>query len=309
MSVSVVMATYNGARYIEEQLDSILKQLTEADEIVICDDCSKDNTVDVIHRYAGKHPLGHIIRVVCNPENLGFENNFRQVMSMAEKDMIFFADQDDIWLEDKIRKMVDVLSAQDDCQLVCCDYEPFCSSANAPKPPRDLARRMPNNGVLEKVDLTKQSIYIGQLGCCMGMRKSFRDRMTAYWFEGWAQDDRCWRLALADNGLYVLHENLVLHRLHDHNTSTYGKYHTLQKRIHLFQSMYEADCMMLAWMKENDNGGRAKIVEKNRKMMKQRIRMLQSRNILRSIPLFRYLSYYQAKKSYLVEIFMAIKGR
>ena len=115
MSVSVVMATYCGERYIIEQLDSIVCQLGVGDEIIICDDCSSDNTVAVIRDYITQKHLENIIHITINEKNLGFQNNFNKAMKLAQNEYIFFSDQDDVWLDTKIADMVKIMKENTDC--------------------------------------------------------------------------------------------------------------------------------------------------------------------------------------------------
>lgn len=309
MGVSVIMATYNGVRYLTEQLDTICPYLTAGDELIICDDCSKDSTVELLRKYVEINNLGDIVHIYVNECNLGFQNNFQKALKLAKNKYIFFADQDDLWDAEKIPQMVAFMEEHSDCNVLCCDYDPFMATDNAPKPPKKILKQMPNNGVVEHKRLLPRSIYIGQLGCCMCMRKEFRDSIESYWFEAWAQDDRSWRLALCSNGLYVMHRNYVKHRLHDNNTSTYGKYHSVEKRVKLFQSMLQADEQMIRYMECNCSQDRKGILllNKNKKMMKLRIDLIQNRRLRNCFLLLRYLRYYQAKKSYLVELKMLVK--
>lgn len=292
-----------------EQLDTICPYLDCEDELVICDDCSKDNTLEVVRKYVDDHNLDKLIRIYSNDHNLGFQNNFQRALKLAEKDYIFFADQDDLWDSNKIPDMIAFMETHPDCDVLCCDYEPFIDSENAPRPPRKILKRMPNDGTVEHKLITPQNVYIGQLGCCMCMRKSFRDAIEEYWFEAWAQDDRSWRMALCSDGLYVMHRNYVRHRLHDNNTSTYGKYHTVEKRVKLFESMRLADEQMIAYMEKNqpDNKRGISLLRKNADMMALRIELIQKRKVRNCFKLLGYLKYYQAKKSYLVELKMLIK--
>lgn len=89
------MTTYNGAKHIREQLDSILAQ-TETDfEVVICDDASNDSTQKILAEYASKDSRFHIY---INEKNLGFRENFNKTVSLCKGEFIAFSDQDDIWL-------------------------------------------------------------------------------------------------------------------------------------------------------------------------------------------------------------------
>jgi len=102
--VSVVIATYNGERFLREQLDSIIAQTYKPIEIVAVDDCSTDNTVAILNEYANQS--GNF-RVIRNPQNLGYQKNFEKGFTLAEGDYIAPCDQDDIWLPGKIEVLVD----------------------------------------------------------------------------------------------------------------------------------------------------------------------------------------------------------
>lgn len=93
--VSIAMATYNGEKYLREQLDSILAQTMQDFELVICDDCSTDGTVEILNGYAEKDSR---ITFLVNEMNLGFRKNFEKAISLCSGTYIALSDQDDIWL-------------------------------------------------------------------------------------------------------------------------------------------------------------------------------------------------------------------
>ena len=99
--VSVCIATYNGEKYIKEQLDSILNQTYHNIEIIIQDDASTDNTIDIIKNYKNQK-----IQLFQNPNNLGYIKNFETLIQRANGDYIALCDQDDIWVESKIEKLL-----------------------------------------------------------------------------------------------------------------------------------------------------------------------------------------------------------
>lgn len=94
------MATYNGERYVKEQIDSILVQLDSSDELIISDDNSKDKTRDIINSYADAR-----IHLVLNQGRSGVVPNFENALNHASGDLIFLSDQDDVWLPCKIKEM------------------------------------------------------------------------------------------------------------------------------------------------------------------------------------------------------------
>ena len=106
LKISVAICTYNGERYIKDQLKSILDQDRRVDEIVICDDGSTDNTVIVCNNILLHSGIKYTI--VENKENFGFIKNFYQAMSLCKNDIIFLCDQDDVWLRNKTSVILDV---------------------------------------------------------------------------------------------------------------------------------------------------------------------------------------------------------
>lgn len=108
--VSIAMATYNGARYIEEQLQSIIQQTYSNLEIVIVDDCSKDNTVQIIEQYQEQYPF---IRLYVNEQNSGVTKTFETAIQECSGEFIAISDQDDIWELNKIEILVNEIDNHD----------------------------------------------------------------------------------------------------------------------------------------------------------------------------------------------------
>lgn len=104
MGLSVAMCTYNGSKFIKDQLNSIIEQSRKIDEIIICDDCSTDDTVAIINEYIEKYP--DLIQLIQNKVNLRSTKNFENAILNCTGDYIFFADQDDIWDFFKVEKII-----------------------------------------------------------------------------------------------------------------------------------------------------------------------------------------------------------
>ena len=100
LTCSVAIGTYNGEKYITEQLRSIENQTVLPDEVIIFDDCSTDNTVEVVKEYIKNSNLN--ILFSRNSQNLGFRRNYEQIYSACSKDIVFLCDQDDVWVNTKI---------------------------------------------------------------------------------------------------------------------------------------------------------------------------------------------------------------
>ncbi len=97
--ISVVMCTYNGDLFINAQIDSIINQTYPIHELIICDDCSTDQTIQIINKYKKNHPF---IQLVRNVVRLGVRKNFEQAIQLSTGDYVATSDQDDIWEIDKI---------------------------------------------------------------------------------------------------------------------------------------------------------------------------------------------------------------
>lgn len=106
MKISVALCTYNGGKYIEEQLNSILFQHYTIDEIQIGDDGSKDDTISIINRFRKKFKEIHL---TVNPNRLGIVKNFENTIKRCRGDYICLSDQDDIWKSNKLEVIIPIL--------------------------------------------------------------------------------------------------------------------------------------------------------------------------------------------------------
>jgi len=122
VKISVVIASYNGAEFLVEQLESIRNQTMPPDELIICDDRSKDNTVKVAEEYIKGHDLERKWRVIINEHNMGYADNFDNAAKMARGELIYFSDQDDVWNLKKIEIMTKIMDEHPGCKVLCSDY-------------------------------------------------------------------------------------------------------------------------------------------------------------------------------------------
>jgi len=115
--ISVALCTYNGDRYLREQLDSLLAQTYSNMEVVAVDDGSTDGTVELLREYAGRDSR---LRVFENPRNLGFVRNFERAISLCNGTLIAPCDQDDVWLRHKLRTLANYIGEH---SMAYCDSE------------------------------------------------------------------------------------------------------------------------------------------------------------------------------------------
>ena len=102
----VIIATYNGEKYIVDQLDSILNQSVKPKNIILRDDCSFDNTLQILQKYSKVYPNIKLIKDDFG--NLGYVKNFEKLCQAVESEIVFFSDQDDVWLDNKAEMVLNV---------------------------------------------------------------------------------------------------------------------------------------------------------------------------------------------------------
>lgn len=196
-SVSVVMCTYNGARYLDEQMESVLAQDYPLLEVIVQDDGSSDDTIDILHRYARRDRRVHVFR---NERRLGFNRNFHTAMLRARGDLIAIADQDDIWFPQKVRRQVEAIGT---CDLCFSAYFRDATFSN------HLSCKVCPAGRLE--DLLFTNVIPGHT---MLVRRSFVGHETA-WNDDFYYD--WWFLLMAHmgGGVARVDEALNWHRPHE----------------------------------------------------------------------------------------------
>jgi glycosyltransferase involved in cell wall biosynthesis len=121
LKISIALCTYNGARFLPEQLESILKQTRLPDEIVAVDDCSTDETPSLLREFAARAPFP--VHLEVNSENLGVTRNFEKAIGMCSGDIIALCDQDDIWEPNKLAAIEQVFLQNSAVALVFSDAE------------------------------------------------------------------------------------------------------------------------------------------------------------------------------------------
>jgi glycosyltransferase involved in cell wall biosynthesis len=115
------MCTFNGARYLSEQLNSIASQSTLPEELVVCDDGSVDETVNILSTFATHVPFG--VRIFVNEERLGPTKNFEKAISLCRGDIIALCDQDDIWRSQKLASLMEAFRHDPEAFYVFSDGE------------------------------------------------------------------------------------------------------------------------------------------------------------------------------------------
>ena len=154
------MATYNGQKYIKEQIDSILCQLGENDELVISDDHSSDATVDIINSYKDKR-----IRLFYNELTKGVTHNFENALQKSRGEIVFLCDQDDVWLPGKLSKMTKF--------MLDGNYDVVeCSCTLVDKDLNIIKENYYSNDFPQVKSVWRNFVKNSWLGCCMAFKRN-----------------------------------------------------------------------------------------------------------------------------------------
>ena len=222
------MTTYNGEKYVIEQLNSIVRQSRQPTEVLIFDDCSSDNTVDIIRSYIKEKRLD-FFHLYVNKVNLGWKRNFINAINSASGDIIFTADQDDIWMFDKIEKMTDVISANDKINLLACNYE-ILNMRKEKNVEKKQICSMKNTGAVFPVVIDRNFHLVMRPGCTYCFRKDFASSALKMWQENLAHDQLLWGCAVINKGLFIYDTVLMKFRRHNSNATGFSKLGTTRKK-------------------------------------------------------------------------------
>jgi len=119
--ISIALCTYNGEKFLREQLDSIAEQTLLPDELVACDDGSSDGTVEILRKFGMR--VSFPVRIHQNETNLGSTRNFEKAIGLCSGDIIALCDQDDVWKPRKIERLAAALRAHPEAGYVFSDAE------------------------------------------------------------------------------------------------------------------------------------------------------------------------------------------
>lgn len=204
--ISVCIATYNGEKFIEQQLTSILSQLGENDEVIISDDKSTDKTRDIISGLNDKR-----IKIIDGPGMGSPTKNFEQALKYAKGDYIFLADQDDVWKEGKVST----------CMKYLKDY--CCVVSDATVTDGDLKETSSSFFKLNNTKYGKwYNLFLknGYLGCCMAFRKELLNAAIPFPGDTPMHDIWLGNVAAFRFNVCFIPQSLILFRRHGHNSSS-----------------------------------------------------------------------------------------
>lgn len=205
--ISVAMATYNGEKYIKEQIETILKNLNDNDELVISDDGSSDMTVEIIKSFNDKR-----IKLIDGPKK-GLKQNFNNAIKNTSGDIIFLSDQDDVWMENKVDKIVECFESND---YILIQHDAIVVDENDNVLFESFAaHRKVKIGIIK--NLIKNSYH----GCCIAFRKELKNEILPIPDNIYLHDEWIGLVAELNGKTYFLNEKLIKYRRHSENNSSF----------------------------------------------------------------------------------------
>jgi glycosyltransferase involved in cell wall biosynthesis len=270
---SVAMATYNGEKYILKQLQSIYDQIEKPFEVIISDDGSNDNTVEIVQRFIKDHNLSNW-RLLCNKGEHGASNNFVNAMNHCEGDIIFLCDQDDIWLPNKIKEISSLFDEGYSCVVSSIKY---IDSKDGFLPIKTAFTSTKNH----VVTLNELLAVCSYLGMTAAFRRDVFKNVDSRFLQSTSHDWALFIEALHEGKVFFYGNVLQYHRLHADNTSGIYGQTAAEKRINLIERQLKHIQPMqnLPWISEEQR----KTCKGYARFLKKRIGWIRQHKVLQII--------------------------
>lgn len=239
-SISVALCTYNGIKYIEDQLESILKQSVLPDEIVIGDDCSTDQTLNEIRKLLEKHNYKNY-KILNNEINLGVTRNFERTIRSCSKDIILTSDQDDVWDLKKVENISAMFAANKNTSLVFTDARLVDENLNHFKISLwdSLNYKGKSKENFDLLDTLLNRCVI--TGATMAFKRDFIYKNKISFSKYWLHDGWLGILATVHQEISMIESPLILYRQHDSNVIGANNKTLLKKLISYITNMRNID--------------------------------------------------------------------
>lgn len=305
MKISVVVTTYNGEKYIEKQLQSIVSQTLMPNEIVVADDKSHDDTFSILKRIESDHPEIKW-NIYQNPQNLGWKVNFKNAILATTGDIIFLADQDDIWDKDKIKTIVEIFHRYQDIGILACAYERVNESDSFD--PEQLSSE--GNLAIEKFD--KYFYMTHHPGCSMAFLSCYK---KAFLFPEWnseqPHDEYLWGIGKLQDQAYFYSGRLQYFIRHEESATNVNN-HNKQDRLAEIQGKINCVATLELILKANrlpvkNRTEKIDSCEKCKNFLTLRYKYIKEPTLGKLLSLIRKMGYYEKFRFFIADIAFARK--
>lgn len=308
MKTSVVMATYNGEKFLKSQFDSILSQTVLPDEIVVVDDGSCDNTIRIIKEYSKRYRELVEFNVVSRSGNLGYIKNFIDGIRRASNELIFLCDQDDLWSSNKIQEIKEYFEDNSDMIALHSNTDIIDQNDN-------VIRRNAQeySSKLKKISLDKYVTKVNYPGMAFAFRKNKILPSLVKILDAVELPTHDWTIGLVaclSNGFYISSNVYTYRRNTGENVALkLEKFtdSTIDSRIEgikLYNIYYSFLIQCQRIFKETNFTIDPEVYKLN---AENRITYLEKRSLYLAIKNIIYLRYYPSIKSYFGDLLLLFK--
>lgn len=301
-TVSVLMSVYNGEDFIIEQLNSIRLQSCKADEVIIIDDCSTDNTTTIVEKYIVENNLSNTWKLLKNKTNYGWKHNFISGLNYVSGDIVFFSDQDDIWFKNKIDVYKSIFKSNNRINVIASKETKWDGLTN-------VKRQIIENENYKKVFFNSDNFFIQCSGCTMAVKKNYVNNIIHFYQDGWAHDDFFWKMSLLDESLVLLDTSSILHRIHGTNESLKKRNREITLRaIRLNENIINTMILRLKSDQSIENREvKLQVLMHKKRGNLERKKLFESRNMIYIFPIFiKYRDLYRKNKQILGDLVYAV---
>ena len=215
MLISVALCTYNGEKFIDQQIDSILNQTLKVDEIIVCDDGSSDRTIEILNQYSKNNP--NLFKIYQNEQNLKSVKNFEKAIQLCSGDIIFLSDQDDIWVNEKVEHYISYFDKNPNIKVLASNG--YCINEKSEVEEKYSIWDVPQFLREKKVSFTyyKLITYISNIatGASMAFKKEIIKEILPFpILKGFHHDEWIAIIASKKNTFELLNEKYFYYRIH-----------------------------------------------------------------------------------------------
>lgn len=302
MKTSVVITTYNGEKYILEQLKSIKNQTKEPDEVIIRDDQSKDNTINIIEEFIKKNNLPNW-KLIVNSTNLGWKLNFKKGLQLATGDLIFLSDQDDIWLNNKVEEACKIFENNTSIEIMASNY--YILNDNT----QEITLRDKSKKDIQQTIVKSKFFHTNYPGAVYTFRKEYLEEVLNYWDDKLAHDAQLFLIGKIKGTAYISNKPLIYYRRHNNNVTGHdplsleiklNNLDTEERQLKIaakYTHYNKLDYLNPVYLKRaNSYLEKRKSLLKNKKLV----------NIFRLLP---YINYYIFPKTYFGDIYVSFQQK
>lgn len=298
MKISIILSSYNGSKYIIPQMASLMRQTRKADEVILIDDASTDETVNIIKKFVDENNLSETWKLVTNTDNKGWTYNFYYGFKMATGDLVFPCDQDDIWCTDKLQNMTQIMEENPNILVLAGLPHKF---EDGTENQIDSHKQLICSKSVTKVGFDHNFVKRAP-GCVEAIRKSLIDKALKYWSPSLPHDGFSAYFGNLLDGYYYYDDVVIEWRQHRGSASRPAKRSRSVRMTELLREQKMFAVIYQYAMQEHLSDEKLKIIKAAVCWNELRLSLVKEHKILSVFPLLRYINLYNPRKRIITDI-------